>query len=196
MKRSGTILLACVVAVIALPAVGAAAWPHERQGVMLGFNAGAGSAELQFENSDGTTVSGDREGGGAFGLRAGYAFNDRLALGLEGTGWSRTFENDSGLDATWTFTVSTIALTWYPGGGGFLLRGGLGWGRAEMELDLGDGTISGDDTGAAALIGLGYEWRLGRRFALGPAVDFGGMDLGEGWKANIANLTVGLTWYL
>jgi hypothetical protein len=54
---------------------------------------------------------------------------------------------------------------------GLYLKGGLGIGRNAVEFD--DGFDEGD-TGFAALVGAGYELRLGRRFFLNPTIDLVG----------------------
>jgi outer membrane protein with beta-barrel domain len=160
-------------------------WPHERNGFMLGLNAGGGTAGLSVGNFDS-----DREGGTAGNFRAGYAVDPQFVLGLEGNVWTKKVDNE-----TWTFSVGGAALTYYPGAGGFFVRGGVGVGNTEYSVENGNVTVTASDDGLGLLGAMGYEWRLTRRFALGPQVDFGWMDVGNDVKANYFNFTVGANWY-
>lgn len=181
-------------------AAGAGQWPHERQGLVLGFGIGGGSGQVSWSDG-GFSEASDREGGFGGNVRVGYAFSPELMLGFEGASWTRTFTNEGGLDfpdvdETWTLSASTVALTWFPNGGGFFLRGGIGGGTTEVKFTRGDLEVKGHDSGFGGLLAFGYEWRLTRRFAMGPELTFGGMTLDDGWKANFTNLTLGFNWYL
>lgn len=181
-------LIALIAVLTLLPAGPArAAWPHERDGILLGFNLGGGTAGVDFTGQD------DREGsiGGSF--RIGYAFTPQVAAGIEGTFWTKEVIDD----VTWTFNVTTAALTYYPGAGGFYVRGGVGVGSMELEIDQGGGVSSKfSDDGFGFLLGAGYEWRLSRKFALGPAVDYSYARVNElDISLNYVNFTAGLTWY-
>jgi hypothetical protein len=183
---------------------GARPWPHARHGLILGFGVGGGSGQVKWsgEAADGSDVSfaSDREGGFGGNIRIGYAFSPELTLAFDGGSWTRTFSGEDvfleSYDETWTLSVGTAALTWYPNGGGFYLRGGIGGGNTEVKLTQDHLEIKGHENGFGALFGLGYEWRLARRFALGPALTFGGMSLDHGWSANFTNLTLEFNWYL
>lgn len=187
---------ALVLAASCMSPARAGQWPHERQGVLLGFNVGVGSADLDLE-VDGFRPSFNRETGGAGSFRFGYAVQPNLVLGLETNAWTKTDESD-GVEQTWTFGVAALGLTWFPQqDGGLYLRGGVGIGSASLEIDLGNGySFNGDDQGLGLTGGLGYEWRLTRRFALGPGVDFGWTDVGDGFSMNWVNFTAGFNWYL
>jgi outer membrane autotransporter protein len=164
-----------------------AAWTHERDGILLGFNLGGGTAAVDFTGQD------DRESslGGSF--RLGYAFTPQFAAGIEGTFWTKEVIDD----VTWTFNVTTAALTYYPGAAGFYVRGGIGAGSMELEIDQGGGvTNKFSDDGFGFLLGAGYEWRLTRKFALGPAVDYSYARVNElDISLNYVNFTLGANWY-
>lgn len=173
--------------VAALPAKTMAGdWPHERDGVVLGFNVGGGSANLEVDN-----ITGDRESGGAANIRVAYMAQPALAIGAESNLWSKEIEG-----VTWTFSVIAAALTFYPSGEGFFIRGGVGSGTISAELRDSGASVSVSDSGLGLLGALGYEWRLTRKFALGPELDFGWMDVGDEVTANYFNLTAALNWYL
>ncbi len=182
----------------ALPA-GAGQWPHTREGLILGFSVGGGSGAVTWGDEN-FAVSSDRQGGFAGSVRIGYAFSPQLALAFEGSSWARTFSSGDqffeAFDETWTLSVGTLALTWYPEGGGFFLRGGIGGGNTEVKFTQENVEVKLHQDGYGGLVGLGYEWRLARRFAFGPELTFGGMNLDHGWKANFTNLSLGFNWYL
>src|SRR6266571_3108387 len=86
-----------------------ASYPHERDGMILGFNLGGGSAGIDVPGANTT-----REGGFGGNFRVGYAFSPQIAAGLEGNMWTKNVDNE-----TWTFSVGGPALTYYPGATGF-----------------------------------------------------------------------------
>jgi len=163
----------------------AGSYPHERDGMILGFNLGGGSA-----GTSGSGVSTDRETGLAGNFRVGYAFSPQVAAGLEGNMWTKNVDNE-----TLTFSVGAAALTYYPGATGFFVKGGIGVGSAEYSVDQGGTTLSVSDDGLGFLVGAGYEWRLGRKFALGPQFDYSYAKINDDFKINYFNFTMGLNWY-
>lgn len=184
-KTLGCIALIAVLILAPAGVAQAGQWAHERDGVVLGFNLGAGTAGINF-----TGVDSDREGGLAGGLRVAYAFTPELAVGLEGNFWTKEVDNQ-----TWTFSVGAAALTYYPGAKGFFVRGGIGGGSMEFETEQGGVTYSASDDGFGFLVGAGYEWRLARKFALGPEVDYSYAKISDDISLNYVNFTVGLNWY-
>ena len=180
-------LTALIVTLTLVPAIPAQAgqWAHERDGIVLGFGLGAGTAGVNV-----TDVDSDREGGLAGGLRIGYAFTPELAVGLDGTFWTKEVDNE-----TWSFSVGAAALTYYPGAKGFFVRGGVGVGTMEFETEQGGVTYSASDDGIGFLLGAGYEWRLTRKFALGPQVDYSYAKVNDDISLSYVNVTVGLNWY-
>lgn len=198
----GSVALALAVGVTAADAGD----PHERNGFLIGFNLGGGTAEIEWEADDVALSSDDREDGGAANFRIGYAVRPDLALALEVTGWARTYDVD-GIDdgeATVSFSVTGPSLTWYPGAQGFFLRGTIGVGRmrAEVKGDLGafgQISVTGEDSGVGLALAAGHEWRLTQKFSLGVELDLGVVDAGEvdggDLSANFANLTGAFNWY-
>jgi len=185
---SRTVAISLSIAVLALFSTGAAlagSHPHERDGMILGFNLGGGSAGISASGFDS-----DREGGLGGNFRVGYAFSPQAAAGLEGNMWTKEVDNE-----TWTFSMGAAALTYYPGATGFFVRGGVGVGTAEYSLDQGGITYSASDDGIGFLLGTGYEWRLGRKFALGPQFDYSYSKVSDDYSINYFNFTMGLNWY-
>jgi hypothetical protein len=125
--RRLVILLAASLMVTGMTAASfAGTHPHDRNGFMIGFGVGGGSAGL--EDADG------REGSATGNFRIGYAVRPEIVLAFEGNAWIKTFTETLG-DVTWTFSTSTAALTYYPPNTGVFLRGGIGLGTANVELE-------------------------------------------------------------
>lgn len=177
-------ILLVAVATVATPATPATAGdhPHAREGFVLGFGLGVGSAEGRLDDDRDVLFATERTGGGAASFRVGYAVNPSLVLGLETTGWGRTDEErvfGENVEISTTLNVTALALTWFPGVGGFFARAGLGVGIARQEYDLGGVSAEIDGNGLGLLLAAGYEWRLTKTFALGTQLDLGFMNLGD-----------------
>lgn len=197
-----SLLAAALIVALGIPNLASATEPHERNGFLIGFGVGGGSAEATF-SQDNESASSDRQGGGAASFRIGYALRPYLTLALESSAWVHE-ESIQGIDATWTLVSSVAGLTWYPQAGGFFLRAGLGLGQVGLDLEEGGVTVSAEDNGLGLLAGLGYEWRVGQKFALGPQLTFGGINLGDekldngttlDASFNFVNLEIAFNWY-
>jgi hypothetical protein len=67
---------------------------------------------------------------------------------------------------TETVATAVALLRFYPSAtGGFFLLGGLGFGAIEVDVS---GFGSASETGAGALLGLGYDIRVGENVSLTP----------------------------
>jgi len=215
-KNVQMVLVAFVLITTLMSAAVAQAEARNRKGLFLGFNAGWGSAGFSSQHGD-QTLTDDPFGGAAGGLRFGYAFSNSFALSLEGYGFG-TGEDDDG----WGLGAGFLTVTWFPDGGGFFLRVGGGAGvlgatwwpdGSGFFLRIGGGAGGGDillrDTGellhfedkGAVLFGLGYEFQLTRKFALGIAFDAIGFDLegASGLEEDVAGMgvfSIQFNWYL
>jgi len=161
---------------------------QDHHGFFLGFNLGAGTAEV---SSGGE--SSDREWGGAGNFRLGGAVKNDLLIGGEFTGWTKDKDG-----TTVSLSTALFAVTYYPGNQGFFLRGGMGFGSSHFEQDVAGGyKRSKDETGFALAGAAGYEWRLTRKFALGPQVEFNYLNIGGDLvdTANFFDATLGFNWY-
>jgi hypothetical protein len=161
----------------------AGAGSHERNGLTIGWNWGAGRlsvpghtpARLDPRYNYQKPI---REWGYAGALRIGYVFQERFALGVELTGWR---EHES-LDG---YGLVAPTLTYYAPFGGAYLRAGAG---------SGNGNGSPNGTGVGALGALGYELWVSRRFALDPQMAYVYSRI-EQVSISYLNLTLGLTGY-
>lgn len=162
--RTGSAVL--LVVALASSAVGsslAAGTPHDRTGFMVGMNLGSGKVNIAGHTLDNRPewsqiganyVNPVREWGSANAFRFGLGVNDRFVLGMEILGWSESGSGDG-------YGVVTPTLTFFPGGGGAYVRGGVG---------IADGNLDPNGSGTGALAALGYELWVSRHFALDPQV--------------------------
>jgi len=168
---------------------------RNRKGMFLGFNAGWGSAGFSSQVGD-QTISDDPYSGGAGALRVGYAFSNSLGLSLEGHGFGTSGDSD---DEDWGLGAGFLVVTWWPDGSGFFVRLGGGVGGGDIRTRGRDDLIHIEDE-FAGLFGLGYEWQLGDKFALGVAFDGIGFDMDSNSDlvedfAGLGNMTVQFNWY-
>ncbi len=171
-------LFALTLLLLALSATGAHADNNNDRdplvGWFLGVNAGSGETYTSWEEGKrSTTEEGEYGAMGAF--RVGYAINSKWAISLEGIGMG--VPNYGETDEDLGVGAGLVVGTWHPVGHGFFVRMGLGAGggqfihpdtREKVELE---GKF-------AALFGLGYDWRIGEKTALGVAFDGFGMEAG------------------
>src|SRR3954452_17464844 len=127
---------------------------NPRKGFWFNVGLGYGSAGCQ-------DCEGNREGSFSGGLALGGALSQKVMLGGGTNGWTKS-ENGQ------TLTAATVAaiIRFYPSAkGNFFLLGGLGLGTIHVEVD---GVGSDDDNGFGALLGLGYDIRVGKNVSLTP----------------------------
>jgi hypothetical protein len=139
------------------------------------FNGGFGYGSL------GCDACLDRANGLSGGLVFGGTLGDKWLLGVGTTGWSRETVFGESL------TVGTLdaRVRFYPSlSSGFFITGGLGIGSISVD---GDGEF-----GAGAVVGLGWDVRVGRMVSLTPfwngfAVRTSSTD------ANVGQIGLGIT---
>ena len=170
--------VALALATLSLPA-SAQGNPQTRQGFWISFGFGAGSLGCDdCEDSD-------RVNGVNFQVRAGGTLSQRLLIGGEVNGWTKTQD-----DATLTFTNVGPVLLFYPSAnGGLFVKGGLGLANVEVEL----GSFSVEDNGVGLTLGLGYDARVGRKFALTPYFDIVASSF-DGGSFNQVAFGLAFTW--
>lgn len=160
--------------------------PADRNGFMIGFGVGGASLGIK----DG----GSREGSVTGNFRIGYAVRTEVVLHYEGNAWIKTFSEGFG-DVTWTFSTSTFAVTYFPGNAPIFLRGGIGFGTANVEVKTQGVKVSDSETGLGLLVAAGGEWRLTKKFALAPQVEFAYQDLDTLGSSNMIGGGLGFNWY-
>ncbi len=151
--------------------------PQTRQGFW--FNLGLGWGTLGCQDCDG------REGGGAAALALGGTLNQKWQLGGGAYAWAK--EEDG---VTLAVSLTAFVAKFYPSAtGGFHLLGGLGFASVDLEID---GFGDASESGSGLILGLGYDFRVGRNVSLTPfwngvATQYDGGDL------NFGQLGLGIT---
>ncbi len=152
MRLLSVIGLAALVGMSA-PQAASAQGGHTRQGFW--FNGGLGYGSLGCQNCSG------REGALSGGLAIGGTLSQKVLLGVGTNGWTKS-------EAGYTATVGTLTaqIRFYPSAtGGFFLLGGLGLGSIHEEMS---GFGSASEVGPGALVGIGYDFRVGQNVSLTP----------------------------
>lgn len=184
MSRKFCAVLAATMCLFLATAAFAGAHPHERDGFVIGFNLGLGSATVHPDQGSDESETG---GGGAF--RLGWAFQNQYMVGLDSGVWMK---NEDGGDVTLSSYLACF--TFYPSGGGFFVRGGAGAGKVEVTIDVGGPDLTVSESGGAFGLGAGHEWRLGQKFALGAAADYHRFSI-DGGDFSFLNFTAQFNWY-
>ena len=143
------------------------------------FNAGLGVGSLGCDDCN------DRVNALSGNLAIGGTISPRFLLGAGTTGWTKS---ESGS----TLTVGTFdaRVRFYPSvAGGFFLTGGLGVGTINVSVS---GFGSESETGAGALLGLGYDLRLGSNVSLTPYWN-GFAVRSSNVNANVGQIGIGIT---
>lgn len=171
-------LSALLLSALVATSAGAQAKPQTREGFWISFGFGGGSL--------GCDDCGDeREMGTSLYLRMGGTLSQRLIIGGELNAWGKT-ESDVTLT---TGNIGPIVLFYPSANGGFFLKGGLG--LANTSLDF--GSVSVDSQGVGLTLGLGYDARVGKSFALTPYFDILNSSY-DGGSFNTVSFGLGFTW--
>jgi len=150
---------------------------HLRRGFW--FSGGLGYGSLGCEDCTA------REGGLSGGLALGGSVSQKVLLGAGTTGWTKS---EGGVDLTVGTLVALIRF--YPSArSGFFLLGGLGVGTIHLAVD---GFGSDSETGGGALVGLGWDIRVGDNVSLTPFWN-GFAARTENADANVGQLGLGVT---
>jgi hypothetical protein len=150
--------------------------PLQRQGFW--FSGGMGFGSLSCDTCDGYA------NGFSGGLAAGGTINQHLLLGAGTTGWYRS----SG--GVW-LNASTFdfRLRYYPvRRSGFFINGGIGVG----DVSIGTGRLRVSETGAAVVLGLGWDVRTGRNISVTPFWNGSGISTGAE-TVSFGQIGVGIT---
>jgi opacity protein-like surface antigen len=185
-------LLRTVMLSVLVTAAASAQDAPARKGFSASFGLGNGSA-----GADCDFCSDDRENGFSGYLRLGGYLRPNLLLAGETNGW---VHSEDGVDENLSFVTGVAQ--WYPAAtNGFYLKGGLGLAMYRASDDVDD--VSGN--ALAVNLGLGYDFRVARSFALTPYVNYlastkGELsvnDVGTDLKvsANVLQIGLGFTWH-
>ena len=168
-------------------------YPQTRDGFYLGLGIGGGTGAASI-SGNGFSASSDRQGGAVGSVRLGWSVMPQLSLGMESNTWARS-ENG----ATVSMGVATFGATFYPNPAqGFFVRSGLGWGNEKISASSGNSSGDASQSGFGFTAGTGYEMRLTQHWSIGPAVDYGYVNVknqGFNISSNYVNFTAQMNWY-
>ncbi len=131
------------------------------------------------------------ESSSAVQFRVGYALHPRLMVSLERLQWFKDFSQYS-----WHFSTSTLAATYYPGGGYYFVRAGAGLsGLAEKDPLTRPLFIEAADRGVSLEAAVGLERVLFGRVSITPEISVRQMNFGQNIRSQIVGGSVGLNWW-
>lgn len=172
-----------------------------RSGGWIGFGGGVGSAGLTCDDCE----SDSRETSGVVYVNAGVTMSPKMLLGAEFNLWSKKSNDvDFGGEAQVNFYNLLGTATFYPGSGGFFVKGGAGVAFFDTDIKSSGLSLTLDmGKGLAVIGGAGVDVPLGR-LMLTPAVNYWYANTGDltyegdalltGMKHNVLAFTVGVKW--
>ena len=89
-------------------------------------------------------------------------------------------------------------MTYFPQNVGVYIRGGIGVAAASVEVQPSGGpTVSDTEYGFGMIGAAGYEWRLTRKFALGPQLQWAYLNIDDQVTESIDffSATLQANWY-
>jgi hypothetical protein len=178
-KRLSVALLLCLAGALTIGA--APAFSQQKEAVRHGlwFNVGLGWGSLGCKDCS------SRTGGLSGGLSLGGTISPSFLIGVGMTGWTKS-------EGGATLSVGTLDLRVriYPSAkNGFFITGGIGAGRISAAVS---GFGSAGETGAGAVIGLGYDARIGKSISLTPFFNGVAVKTSNG-DANFGQVGIGIT---
>jgi|GEM_PF-1925474 len=199
MAACGLLTLACG----ALPASALDLGGHDRDGVVVGVNLGAGwnSLEATVPSDDGP-VTGETGTQLDFsgGVNVGWARNDYFIASLGVYGWKEQFwlRGDPLSITTFHFLAE---LCWFPRGEGFWVKGGIGAGTLDFYWSTIPQVKQAQKGGTNYVAGAGYEFRVADTAAVGFAYDYRYLTVGEfeglsDTKVHSHNASLSLRFYM
>ena len=204
-SRAHRLILSAVAATACLAAAAPALAlsPHARDGWVLGLSYGGARGEATAPDG----ASGGTEDGVSPQIRFGHMFGRKFSVGASYAGWM--YETGARpLKYRYAMQNILLAASWYPGDpqsawGGFVVRGGAGWGWAnftEVELSDTEEQGHGDRTtewGFGWELNVGYEWRLVKNMSAGLGIGVNHLDIGGDLTdtATFYPVTLNMGWY-
>jgi hypothetical protein len=185
-----TSLLSLVALVFAGVPAGAQTHPQTREGFWISFGLGSGSLTV----NDGCRDCLTHAYGTSVYARMGGTLSQRLLLGGEVNNWThsgRRFRGGRYYIIDRAQSIGPVVLFYPNPTGAFFLKGGLAvaWARFIDPAFPPDHT----ENGMSLTLGVGWDARVGRTFALTPFIDILSASFDPG---SFTNLTIGLgfTW--
>ncbi len=162
--------------------------PNTRVGFFVGFGAGVGNENFHDKTDAG--LSGSQYGPSLY-FRIGGAASQSVILGAELFVWGDPDSNNERAVGSVTFFGH-----FYPRpAGAFFIKGGFGLATVEDNSTFGssnDGDV--EDIGFSGVIGVGYDWRIGKNTSLVPTIDLYLQDYSN-FRERILNIGIGVMFH-
>lgn len=148
--------------------------------IFAAVHLGAGWGQASLEASGQPVAESGAQGGAFWGFRVGRALSEIAVLGVDYFAYSSVQDQPKDLDRVESeFWVIGPSMSWYPGTGGFYLKGLVGWGGVNFRLQDGDQTAVAEEKGLGLIGSIGYEIPINVRLSLGAQVDYVWMSVDE-----------------
>lgn len=158
----------------------ASAEMNARKGFFIGFNLGGGVLDPENVDSEGAFFGGIRIGGGLS--------EDLILMGETSNSIVDQNNVDYGI-----YTVNFSA-QYFVQETGFFVRPGVGFAVVDAQTNVGPINVSNTEGGLSLVGNVGYEFRLGKTFALTPEFNYGYARV-DGTNFNRYGATLGFTFY-
>lgn len=154
------------------------------------FSIGLGAGNEAFDVSGEPGGFGDDVTGPSLMVKLGGTVSQGFTLGGELFAWTW----DDNFDVNETLSSVMLIGQWYPARrGAFFVKGGLGVAHFQQETnDRFSSFILDEETGVAAVIGAGYDIRVGRNVSITPTIDLYGQSYDD-FRERIVNFGVAVT---
>jgi opacity protein-like surface antigen len=175
------LLTTALLLLMAWPALALDLGGHDRDGVVIGFNMGAGwnwmNYSIPHEDDGVLTQETDTEVDLTGNFTVGWARSDHLVFSIGVHGWkARYWYLGNQLSASTTQFQADVC--WFPRGEGFWLRAGIGPGNISVNAIIPRANVTFQEWGWNLLGGAGYEFRVADTAAIGFAYEYRHLGVG------------------
>ena len=177
---------------------------HDRDGVVVGFNIGAGwnwmNYSVPHEDLGSLTQETGTEVDLTGGLTLGWARSDHLVFSLGVHGWKARYWY-TGNQLSVSTTQFQADVSWFPRGEGFWLRAGVGPGNISLSGVVPRAKVTFQEWGWNLLGGAGYEFRVSNTAAIGLAYEYRHLGVGafeglDDTEISSHNALLSFRWYM
>lgn len=197
-------LLTALLVLLATPAMALDLGGHNRDGVVVGFNMGAGwnwmNYSIPHEDDGVLTQETGTEVDLSGGLTVGWARSDQLVFSIGVYGWKARYWYE-GNQVSASTTQFQADVSWFPLGEGFWLRAGVGPGNISFDAIVPRANVTFQEWGWNLLGGAGYEFRVSDTTAFGFAYEYRHLGVGafkdfEDTQISSHNALFSFRWYM
>ena len=192
--RTHTAVLTAIMALgwaAGLTAQESSARPNTREGFFVGFGAGVGNEHFDPK----TTAAGgfSSQYGPSLYFKIGGSASQSVSLGAELFGWG----DPESLNGRGVGSLTFFGQFYPRSTGAFFIKAGLGVATTEDGHSSTSGSFfdeGADQIGFSGVIGVGYDWRIGKNTSLVPTLDLYLQDYNN-FRERIVNLGIGVMFH-